>query len=88
VRDVKDAVDKIFDRVRSSRGNKKEQPASAGEYAAFRAIPLLLRSDFAQSTAGRTPNGAPPGQLVPSDGRATLNAERRIVCCALERSQK
>ena len=32
---------------------------------AVRAISPLLRSDFAQSTAGHTPNGEPHGQFRP-----------------------
>jgi hypothetical protein len=40
------------------------------EYTARQAISPLLRSDFAQSTVGRTPNGDLTDSFVPSDGRA------------------
>jgi hypothetical protein len=36
----------------------------------FKAISPLLRSDFAQSTAGRTPHGDLTDSFVPSDGSA------------------
>ena len=35
-----------------------------------RATSPLLRSDFAQNTAGQTPNGDLTDSFVPSDGRA------------------
>jgi hypothetical protein len=36
-------------------------------------ISPLLRSDFAQSTAGRRPNGDLTDSFVPGDGKAVLN---------------
>ena len=40
------------------------------EYTEHQAISPLLRSDFAQSTVGRTPHGDLTDSFVPSDGRA------------------
>ncbi len=40
------------------------------EYTEYQAISPLLRSDFAQSTVGRTPHGDLTDSFVPSDGRA------------------
>jgi hypothetical protein len=50
------------------------------------AISPLLRSDFAQSTAGQTPNGDLHGQFRPSDERAALNEPDRPVTAG--RAQK
>ena len=46
------------------------RPCHNGVQWFYKAISPLLRSDFAQSTAGHTPNGDLTDSIVPSDGTA------------------
>ena len=57
-------------RRRSARSRWLLEMVGGAEYTEYQAISPLLRSDFAQSTVGRTPHGDLTDSFVPSDGRA------------------
>jgi hypothetical protein len=55
-----------------ARGRWVLETVGETEYSGCQSISPLLRSDFAQSTVGRTPHGDLTDSFVSSDGRAPV----------------